>query len=259
MWAGPQPKNRADRLQVVDRIVADLHRTYGDSIKAIGLYGSLARGSDEDFSDVELWCVLAGLSVEQGLDKCVEWVYGPSKGEVDIYSEDVMLARATRVSSMWSLQMGELTNCRPLFGDYAYFTQLRELALSPSKDAIDELVAEMVVGEFYEWMGKLRNGVARNDLDFLPITTCNFTLHLALMAALLNRHIYTTSSSLMREAAALPSLPKGYTELARMVMAGELHDKVRVAAAIETTWAGFASWMAHHEINFDGRVGWPWA
>jgi kanamycin nucleotidyltransferase len=131
--------------------------------------------------------------------------------------------------------------------------------MSPPKKAFDDVVAEMVVGEFFEWMGKLRNGVARNDLDFLPITTCNFTLHLALMAALLHRHIYTTSSSLMREALALPTLPEGYRELAGMVIAGQLHDKLRVAAAIEATWAGFGPWFAQHEIEFDGRVGWPWA
>jgi kanamycin nucleotidyltransferase len=221
MWIGPQPQGRAARLQVVDRIVADLHRSHGESIKAIGLYGSLSRGTDGDFSDVELWCVVS----EPGLDKLVEWVYGPSKAEVDMYGEDVMLASAVEVDSMWSLKQGAIINCRPLYGDLAYFTHLRELVMSPPKKVFDEVIAEMVVGEFFEWMGKIRNGVARNDLTFLPITTINFTLHMALMAALLHRHIYSTTSTLMKEALALPTLPEGYAELAGMVTAGNLHDK----------------------------------
>lgn len=255
MWAGPQPQSRGERLQMMDRIVADLHRTYGDAIQAIALYGSLSRGTDGDYSDIELWCVLS----IPGLEKCEEWVYGPNKAEVDLYGDDVMRARAVEVSPMWSLQQGELINCRPLFGDRAYFTELCRLVMSPPKQVFDNVIAEMVVGEFFEWMGKLRNGVARDDLAFLSITACNYTLHLALMAALVHRHIYSTSSALMKEALALPTLPDGYVELGRMVMAGELHDKMKVAAAIERTWTGIGPWLAQHEIPLDERMAWPWA
>ncbi len=254
MWSGPQPQNRADRLQIVDRIVADLHRTHGDTIKAIALYGSLSRGADGDYSDIELWCVLT----TPGIDECKEWVYGASKAEVDLCGEDVMRAGAVAVNEMWSLEQGVLINCRPLFGDQAYFTELRELVMSPPRKAFDDVIAEMVVGEFFEWMGKLRNGVARNDLAFLPITACNFTLHLALMAALLHRHIYSTSSALMKEALALPTLPSGYAELAGMVTAGMLHDKANVAAVLEATWIGIGPWLAQHGIAFDKRNAWPW-
>ena len=255
MWRGPQPQNRADRLQIVDRIVADLHRTYGDAVKAIALYGSLSRTTDGDYSDVELWCVVSTPDVHTD----VEWVYGPSKAEVNIHGEDVARARAVEVSDMWSLQQGEIMNCRPLYGDRAFFLELQALVMSPPKQVFDDVIVEMVVGEFFEWMGKLRNGMARDDLSFLPITTCDFTLHLALMAALVHRHIYTTSSSLMREALALPTLPEGYAALAGLVTAGELHDKARVAAAIEATWAGLGPWLAQHEIDVRGRTVWPWA
>jgi kanamycin nucleotidyltransferase len=255
MWNGPQAQSRAERLLIVDRIVADLHRTYGDSIKAIALYGSMSRGTDGDYSDIELWCVLA----EPGLDKCEEWVYGPGKIEVDLCGEDVIRAKAVEVDDMWSLSQGTFANCRPLFGDLAFFTELRDLVFSPSKETFDDVIVEMVVAEFFEWMGKIRNGVARNDLAFLPITTCNFTLQMALMAALLHRHIYSTSSALMRETLALPTLPAGYPELAQMVMAGELHDKARVVAALEATWAGIGPWLAQHGIDVGKRTKWPWA
>jgi hypothetical protein len=100
--------------------------------------------------------------------------------------------------------------------------------------------------------------VAHNDLAFLPTMTCYFTRYLALMAALLHRHIFSTSSALMKETLALPSLPAGYAELAQMVMAGELQDKVKVAAAIEATWAGIGPWLAQHGITFEERNRWPW-
>jgi kanamycin nucleotidyltransferase len=221
---------------------------------AIGLYGSLAHATDGAYSDIELWCMVD----EPGLDTSEEWVYGPSKVEVNLYGADVMAASAVEVDEMWSLRQGEIMHCRPLFGDRARFEALRAAVMSPPKAAFDSVVVEMVVGECYEWMGKIRNGVARNDLDFLPITACNFTLHLALMAGLLHRHIYSTSSALMREALALPTLPTGYAALARMVIAGELQDKLDVAAAIETTWQGMEEWLAAHEVDFAARQVWPW-
>jgi kanamycin nucleotidyltransferase len=240
---------------MLDRMVADIHRTHGDTLKAIALCGSLGRGTDGDYSDVELWCVLS----TPGVDTSEEWVYGPGKAEVEFYGEDVIRARAVEVTADWSLQQGSLINNRPLFGDRAFFAELRELVMSPPKTAFDNVIAEMVVGEFYEWMGKVRNGMARGELAFLSITACNFTLHMALMAALLHRHIYSTSSMLMKEALALPTLPDGYAELAAMVTAGSLHDKAKVAAAIEATWAGVGPWLAHHGIEFDERNAWPWA
>ena len=255
MWAGPQPQSHAARLQIVDRIVADLHRTYGDRIQAMALYGSMSRGTDDAYSDVELWCVLN----TPGLDTSEEWIYGPSKAEVNFYGVDVAQARTILVTYDWSLRQGKWLNNHPLFGDRAYFEALRARVMSPPKHVFDDVIAEIVVGEFFEWMGKIRNGVARDDLDFLPITTCNFTLHMALMVALAHRHVYSTSRVLMREALALPTLPVGYRELVQMVMAGELHDKPRVVAALEATWAGLEGWLMQQEIALDARVARPWA
>lgn len=254
MWDGPQAQSRGARMQVVDRIVADLHRTYGDDVQAMGLYGSLAQGTDEAYSDVEVWCVLA----TPGVDKCEEWVYGPSKAEVDLFGADVMWARVVEVDADWSLQQGEVVNCRPMFGDHAYFEQLRARVMSPPKAVFDAVIAEMVVGEFYEWMGKIRNGVASGDLMFLPMTTCNFALHMARVAALVHRHIYSTSKAILREALALPTLPAGYAELVEMVAAGRLDDQARVVAALEATWAGLGPWLAQHEVDVAARMRWPW-
>ncbi len=254
MWQGPQPQSRAERLQLVDRIVEDLHRTYGHELRAMALYGSLSRGTDGDYSDIELWCILA----TPGTDFTHEWVYGANKVEVDFYGEDGMRARAVQVDPRWSLRQGELINNRPIFGDLAFFDELRALVMSPPKAHFDQVVVEMAIGECYEWMGKLRNGFARNQLSFLPSTTCNYTLHIALIAALLHRHIYSTSSLLFQEVLTLPDLPSGYADLVELVTAGTLHDPVQVADLLERSWSGLEPWLRQHGIEFDEQNAWPW-
>ena len=82
---------------------------------------------------------------------------------------------------------------------------------------------------------------------------------MALMAALVHRHIYSTSKSIMREALALPTLPAGYAELVGMVTAGKLDNKARVVAALETVFRGIGPWLAQHDVALASRTQWPWA
>jgi predicted nucleotidyltransferase len=43
----------------VQQIVSRLETAYGHSLVAIALYGSTAREADREYSDVELFCVVA--------------------------------------------------------------------------------------------------------------------------------------------------------------------------------------------------------
>ena len=104
MFTGPQPQDHAARLRMVDKIVQDLHATHGDRIIAIGLYGSLAKGIDGPFSDIELFCVVQG----NNIDYSHEWVYGVSKAEVNMYSEEMIQRSAITVDEKWSLSQGQL-------------------------------------------------------------------------------------------------------------------------------------------------------
>ncbi|HXF60350.1 MAG TPA: nucleotidyltransferase domain-containing protein, partial [Caldilineaceae bacterium] len=135
MWQGPQAQTHLDRLRVLDRIVADLHRTYGADVMAIGLYGSMSRGGDGPYSDIELFCVVD----RPGLDFSHEWVYGPGKAEVNVYSPDLARAAAQAVEERWALEAGAFANCRPLYGDLAFFGELKALALSHAKEKCDAM------------------------------------------------------------------------------------------------------------------------
>jgi kanamycin nucleotidyltransferase len=57
---GPQPMTHKARLALAYEIANQIHAHYGDTVLAIGLYGSLARGTDGPYSDIEMWCVLRG-------------------------------------------------------------------------------------------------------------------------------------------------------------------------------------------------------
>lgn len=253
MWQGPLAQAHSERLMMLDRIVAALHEHYGDALLAVGLYGSLGRGDDGPYSDIELFCVVD----MPGTDIDFEWVYGPGKAEVNIFGPDVVRARAQKVEDDWALAQGQLTRCRPLYGDLAFFEEIKQTALAPDKAAVDAMVTAIVVGELYEWMGKLRNARRRGD-DSLARVACGFMEMLALLLGLVHRRLYTTGATMPAESLTLPDRPAGYDDACRMVMAGELSDPAAVAAALEATWAGLGPWLAQQGVNTETATAWPW-
>ena len=50
MPGGPKPMARARRLELSFEIAAQVQRHYRDRVLAVGVYGSVARGTDEPYS-----------------------------------------------------------------------------------------------------------------------------------------------------------------------------------------------------------------
>jgi kanamycin nucleotidyltransferase len=253
MFTGPQPQDRAARLRMVDKIVDDLRATHGDRIIAIALYGSLAKGIDGPFSDIELFCVVQG----NNIDYSHEWVYGVSKAEVNLYSEDMIQRSATSVDEKWSLSQGQLLAARPLYGEPAFFDHLSKLVLSPPPEEFNAVIRAMLVGEFYEWMGKLRNARSSGHTAYIPLMACHFVEFAAQMMGMAHRVCYTTGAKMLEESLQLTIRPDGYDELCGMVMAGQLSDSEQVTAALERCWAGIGVWAAVNGIEMDEHNRWP--
>lgn len=241
-------------MEIVATIVDDLHRTYGQAIHAIALCGSLARNADGAYSDVELLCVLT----TPGVDHADEWVYGPGKAEVDIYGLDVLWKMARSVEADWALTQGTFVNLRPIAGDPAFFAELRHVVLHPDPAAVHSAVAEMVVGECYEWIGKLRNALLSGHTQSVPTYAIRFAEHVACMVGLLHTTLFTTGNTLLSDALEMGDLPAGYADLAQRVMRGNLADPVATVADIEALWAGLEPWLATHGVDVTHRTQWPW-
>ena len=50
--------DRSRRLELARHIVDQIQDHYGDHVLAIGVYGSLARGTDGPYSDIEMHCTI---------------------------------------------------------------------------------------------------------------------------------------------------------------------------------------------------------
>jgi len=247
MPGGPKPMDRTRRLELAREIAAQIQRHYGDQVLAIGVYGSVARGTDGPYSDIEMHCVLRG----SGVDICHEWSVGPWKAEVDVYSEDVILEWASEVDVDWSVTHGACTNVLLLYDPSDFFSRLRDVTFSRPEQVFQRVILDVIVGEIYERIGKIRNARAKKNDTCMPYLAVELAKIGAFLLGLASRHLYTAPTRLFEESLTLPGRPDGYDSLCRMVMMGELGDSARIADVADDFWSGVERWARERGIQIE--------
>jgi kanamycin nucleotidyltransferase len=238
MEAGPQPMAHQRREELARAIAERLLKRYGAGVKAIGIYGSLARGEDGPFSDIEMICVLRGVTEEH----TYEWCAGPWKAEVNVLDEPTLQREAAELEGRWALTQGAFVDLRPLIDPEDCFGGLRALVMSHSPAAFRMVIEEVLIGDIYELIGKTRNARSAGRFHALPVLAVELARRTAMVLGLEHRHLYGTGSYVLEQAITLPSPPDGWLPLAEMIMRGDLRDHEGIAAACDALWAGLARW-----------------
>jgi kanamycin nucleotidyltransferase len=241
---GPVHISRNERLQTCHEIASRLHEVYGEKILAIGVYGSVSRGADGPFSDIELFCVLSESS--ESVDFSYEWSAGPWKAEVNVLRADILLNTASTVEGSWPLTHGPFFSQLSLYDPKGFFPRLKEAAESPTKEDFRHAIHEVLVGEMYEFIGKLRNVGLNGPHTYLPLLAVEFAQYGAMLVGLHNRILFSTGSMVLPEALELPGRPEGFDNVVRMVMAGELAEPSKIISACENFWNGLVKWADEH-------------
>lgn len=241
---GPVPIAKQARMETCRTIAERLHEKYGKRVKAIGVYGSIARGMDGPYSDIEMFCVLRESS--EAVDHCYEWSAGPWKAEVDVISEDILLFQAAEIEGRWPLTHGPFFTALGLYDPVKFFPKLKAAAESPPASEFHRAIGEVLVGEMFEFVGKLRNASLEGPASYLPYLAMQFAQYGAMILGLHHRTLFTTGARVLPEALALPDRPQGYDQVAGLVMSGDLADPERIVKACEAYWQGLTVWAAKH-------------
>ncbi|WP_339265062.1 ANT(4')-I family aminoglycoside nucleotidyltransferase [Paenibacillus sp. FSL W8-0187] len=248
---GPVNISRTERLQTCHDIASRLHEVYGEKILAIGVYGSVSRGTDGPYSDIEMFCVLN--ESNESVDFSYEWSAGPWKAEVNVCSADVLIKVASTVEGDWPLTHGPFFSQLCLYDPEGFFPRLKEAAESPTKEDFRHAIHEVLVGEMYEFVGKLRNVSLNGPHTYLPYLAVEFAQYGAMLVGLHNQKLYSTGSMVLPEALKLPGRPEGFDNVLRMVMSGELANPSSVVSACENFWNGIVKWATEHNYSIHSK------
>ncbi|EPY11332.1 ANT(4')-I family aminoglycoside nucleotidyltransferase [Paenibacillus alvei] len=241
---GPVEISRQERLEICYELANRLQEVYDKQIIAIGVYGSVSRGTDGPYSDIEMLCVLK--NADEEVDFSYEWSSGPWKAEVNVRSASVVLNDAATVEGDWPLTHGPFFSPLSLYDPDGFFSKLKEAAHSPSSVDFSNAIHEVLVGEMYEFIGKLRNANRTGTQSYLPYLAMQFAKCGAMLIGLHNRKLYSTGARVLPESLELPERPDGYDAVANMVMSGQLSEPDRIIDACEQFWNGLVSWAAEY-------------
>jgi kanamycin nucleotidyltransferase len=242
---GPQQFDHETRLKIADEICERILALHGEAALALGLYGSVATNTDGPFSDIEILCVLkAG-----GKDYSYEWTYNGWKAEVNFVSKSIVFNNASMLDVDWSRTHGAYTRILPLYDPSNIFIQLREVVFTRYEEGINDLLRDVVVGELFELVGKLRNAMVEHNPAGVPLIAMEMTTNGAFLIGLANRYLYHHSMHMFEESLNLPGRPAGYDELCQMVMKGDLSDSARISQDCENFWVGVEAWTKERGIR----------
>lgn len=147
------------RLALAKRMAAELRRREGSNLVAAGVYGSVARGTERRYSDVDLLVVVKrkrpslGIQMRDGILVTI-LQHTPSDARTEVLGSRADLNNA----------LGGWRSLRPLYDPTRLLRTLRDRARRPAPTQF-LLAARRALLETYEDLGKLRNAVSSGDLD----------------------------------------------------------------------------------------------
>ncbi len=245
MQSGPQPHTREVRWEIVHEITERARAVHGDSLLAIGVYGSMARGTDAPYSDVEMLCVLRNDAPHESH----EWSVGPWKAEVGVLSRAAIICDAGTLDFDWSLTQGAYLDLHAIYDPAHFFPTLREHVFGHSVGEFDQELRATLIGELYEVVAKVRNALETGHHDYLPLLVAKTATVATFAIGLANRHCYTGAAVMLQEALALDDRPDGYDDLCRLVMRGDLADARRILGLCDALWMGVELWASNKGIT----------
>ncbi|MEC0240164.1 kanamycin nucleotidyltransferase C-terminal domain-containing protein [Paenibacillus dokdonensis] len=242
----PAATTRTEKKDIIGQMKDRLLQIHGETILAIGLYGSIAQGIDGPYSDIEILVVTEdGISLSD-----YEFIYLPFKIEISMKQKHEVWQTASAVDDSWAIKAGVYAHLEAIYDPSGLVVQIQALSEQVSEEAIRETMRDFMIWEPYETMGKIRNNkIAGND-HYLPLGAKDLAWQTAKLIGIANRTFYNTRARTYEESLAMPSRPSGYDELIHLLMRGHLHDTELVYERCECLWSGLNEWYENMGIDY---------
>lgn len=243
---GPKPLSHSQRLSIAYEIVERMKDRFHRDLLSIGLYGSLARGEDGPYSDIEIFGVLQTDHYIQRHEWCTaEW-----KAEVDLYGKQTLRDLAARVDERWPLTHSAFLTVLPLDDPERFFAELRAIVQTRPDSLFREAIKNLLVDDVFECIGKIRNAQVLEMPTTLPALVLKLAQAVAMVIGLANRQCFSTGTSVITEAMVLPDRPEGFSELGKLILTGDLHDSRQLGTLCENLWQGINEWAKEHTYHY---------
>lgn len=223
-----------DRVALARELAQCILRKYGDAVLGITLYGSVARGADTSYSDIELRVVTDASVAEHD----VEYVHrSGAKIEINYEQAENYLRRAASIDIDWPIWAAIYRQQLVLFERENFFAQARKATESVQDKYFRAAQAQLIAEDLYELVQKIRGAWEQKREENLRWFAGRFLWFSVLWLGLANRKYFTTGSTVWDEVRRFSILPKNF-EHQLTVLAGFRPSSVNeVYRAVEDLWS----------------------
>ena len=206
----PDPTNA--RIEIAQRLKKKILQRYKNHVLGIAIYGSVAKGEDRRYSDLEMYVITKRkLGVREH-----RYVYRGTPVEISYIPEKEMLQRARQINPDWALVTDFYRSYLILYERDAWFTKLQRAVLSQNPEDFKAAIRKSLVW-LNELMGKIKNAYFHNDYFLFLWLTSFLGWESIMFLGLINQRYYKSERYLFETVFTFPLLPKNYRSLLEIV------------------------------------------
>jgi len=206
--------NHEERVQTANELTEMMVKKYGDDVLLGGIFGSTARGTDTEYSDLEMLFIVRDNSKAKSFNFAYKGM--PVTAVVQKVSE--VEKDIAEIELEWSLKMGRLFNMKVTCGDHDILKRFRRLLDSVPQDRFYECIAKETP-LCYEGLGRLKAVPLRGSTHEARLFVAEVLMEFTLLTAIFNRefinHDYLGG---LNEAFKFKSLPTDFQKNAKKLL-----------------------------------------
>lgn len=242
----PAPTTREEKFEMINTLKERLLAAHGDDILAIGVYGSIALGTEGPYSDIEMHVITKdGAKMET-----LEFVYERFKIELTTNSRTAFLKEAEEVNDSWAITAGAFIHIIPVHDPASFFEQVKDLPFKASDKVRQDLMKQFMIWEPYETVAKIRTNYSGGNFNYLQIGARDLLWQTAKLIGLANSRYYTTRARTFEESLAMESIPAGYRELLDYFHGSQLSEHEKTYYLCEELWTGLNLWFEDMGLEY---------
>jgi predicted nucleotidyltransferase len=181
-------ETRVARRRLAERIAEAIMNRHWTGVHAIGVLGSIARGDDDEYSDLNVGVVTTGPSAGS-LRSIVRRVDG-AVVHLEVRSVDAWLDAARTLTPEWPLDANRFLIAQPIYDPSGWYPVLREAHLARLREATDAEFARLARAALLSaivYTGRARREFVRSGADDTAYLLTHAALRTALVTGLLER------------------------------------------------------------------------
>ena len=217
------PLMEDEAQSVVDRIVRELERTYGDDLLYVAAMGSLARGTFSPFSDIDLVAL-----IESERRASHRWLYKTTPVDVAVLPLQKAKKRILEVDGLWPHEVGSFLLNRVYLDRGDVRAKLDRWHAKILREGSTFRGACEILG-FFEYFSKVQRAQEQGNAEILRYAAWEIFFMSCMNVALLNKRYFYDHTTMTNQMTGFDFLPPGVLEASQDVFHTSLESVARGA------------------------------